>query len=117
MEITGTVLEIGQTTQVTDKFKKRDLILEYADNPQYPEQIKFEAHQAVCDKLDELRPGDTIKVHFNLRGRKWTDKQGKDQYFNTLALWKFEVNQTVATPPPPAPVPSSAPEDDDLPFS
>lgn len=116
MEITGSVLEIGQTTQVTDKFKKRDLILEYADNPQYPEQIKFEAHQAVCDKLDELRPGDTIKVHFNLKGRKWTDKNGKDQYFNTLSIWKFDVNQTVATPEYAKPADITSAPDDDLPF-
>lgn len=116
MEIKGKVLEVGQTVEVSDKFKKRDLIVEYAENPLYPEMIKFEAHKDTCSKLDELRVGDAITVHFNLRGRPWTDKQGKVQYFNTLALWKFEVNQTVATPPTPAPAPSSEADPDDLPF-
>ena len=84
MEIRGTVIAIGETQQVTEKFKKRDLIVEYAENPTYPEQVKFEATQASCDKLDELRAGDDITVHFNLRGRAWKDKAGVNQYFNTL---------------------------------
>jgi len=118
MEITGQVLEVGQTTAVTDKFRKRDLIIEYADNPKYPETVKFEAHQDACDKLDELRAGDDVTVHFNLRGRAWTDKSGKTSYFNTLAVWKVDINQTSAPKPEyakPADI-TSAPPDDDLPF-
>ena len=98
MELKGTVVAIGETQQVTEKFKKRDLVVEYAENPTYPEHIKFEANQATCDKLDELRVGDNITVHFNLRGRAWKDKTGKDQYFNTLNVWKFDINQTAPEP-------------------
>jgi hypothetical protein len=96
MEIRGIVIAVGETQQVTEKFKKRDLIVEYAENPTYPEQIKFEANQASCDKLDELRAGDDITVHFNLRGRAWKDKNGVNQYFNTLNVWKFDLHQTSA---------------------
>lgn len=98
MEINGTVLLVGETQQVTEKFKKRDLVIEYADNPTYPEQLKFEANQAGCEKLDELRIGDNVTVHFNLRGREWKDKTGKSQYFNTLNVWKVDLNKTVAEP-------------------
>ena len=94
MEIRGTVIAVGETQQVTEKFKKRDLVVEYAENPTYPEQVKFEASQASCDKLDELRAGDEITVHFNLRGRAWKDKNGVNQYFNTLNVWKFDLHQT-----------------------
>jgi uncharacterized protein DUF3127 len=96
MEVTGKVHEVGETVIVSEKFQKRDFVIEYAENPQYPEFIRFEAHQDKCDKLDELRPGDEVKVYFNLRGRPWTDKTGKTSYFNTLALWKFDVMKTVA---------------------
>lgn len=117
MEITGRVHEVLPTQQVTDTFKKRDLIIEYAENPQYPEFIKFEAHKDACEKLDELRTGDNVTVHFNLRGRPWNNKEGKTSYFNTLALWKFQINQTTGEPTYNAPVDiSSSPEDDDLPF-
>lgn len=98
MEIKGKVIQIGETQIVTEKFRKRDLIVEYAENEKYPEQVKFEANQTVCDKLDELRAGDDITVHFNLRGRAWKDKSGVNQYYNTLNVWKFDLHQTSAEP-------------------
>lgn len=104
MDLIARVHEVGATTQVTDTFKKRDLIVEYAENPQYPEFVKFEAVQDKIDKLDPLGVGDTVKVHFNLRGRPYTDKAGKTTYFNTLSVWKIEVieksNQTNLFTPP-----------------
>ena len=39
MEINGKVLLVGKTQQVTEKFKKRDMVIEYAENPTYPEQV------------------------------------------------------------------------------
>jgi len=116
MEIRGKVIAIGKTQQVTDKFKKRDLIVEYAENPTYPEQVKFEANQAACDKLDELREGDEITVHFNLRGRAWKDKAGVNQYFNTLNVWKFDLHQTSAGSMKEAQVNDNGDNPDDLPF-
>lgn len=89
MEIKGKVLLVGNTVAVSEKFKKRDLIVEYAENPQYPEQIKFEAVQDKTALLDSVKPGDEINVLFNLRGRGWTDKTGKTQYSNTLSIWKL----------------------------
>lgn len=119
LEIQGTVVEVGETTAVSDKFKKRELIIEYADNPQYPETIKFEAHQDKCDGLDELRAGDNVTVHFNLRGKAFVNKAGIKGYFNNLVVWKFSVNQTAGNVVPDYAKPvdiSSSPESDDLPF-
>ena len=77
MEVKGKVHEVGPTTQVTDSLKKRELILEYIENPQYPEYVKFEAIQDRCNILDNVKVGDDVEVFFNLRGRPWTDKTGK----------------------------------------
>lgn len=110
MKITGKVHEIGQTQQVSDTFSKRDLVLEYAENPSYPEYIKFDTMQDKTKLLDGLSVGQEIEVDFNLRGRPWTDKTGKVSYFNTLAVWKINAIGN-------APVVSNAPgADDDLPF-
>lgn len=95
MEITGKVHEVGETQNVTDTFKKRDLVVEYAENVQYPEFIKFEAMQDKCNLLDGLSIGDAVTVSFNLRGRPWTDKAGKTTYFNTLSIWKISANKSV----------------------
>ncbi len=89
MEITGKIHEINQTAAVTDKLNKRTFVLEYAENPQYPEYLVFEAIQDKCALLDNFRVGDNVEVHFNLRGRPWTDKAGKKSYFNSFSLWKI----------------------------
>ena len=120
MEIKGKVHEVSATMQVTDSLKKRELILEYIENPQYPEYIKFEAIQDRCNLLDSVKPGDNVEVAFNLKGRPWTDKTGKKTYFNSLQLWKVTpvgAATGAATPEyaPPVDLNASA-DDDDLPF-
>jgi len=122
MEIKGKVHEVGATQQVSETFKKRDLIVEYAENPTYPEYIRFEALQDKAALLDSFKAGDEVEVFFNLRGRPWTDKTGKTSYFNSLVIWRINAiaagAPAAATPAYAAPADvSNAPgEDDDLPF-
>ena len=122
MEIKGKVHEVGATQQVSETFKKRDLIVEYAENPTYPEYIRFEALQDKAALLDTFKAGDEVEVFFNLRGRPWTDKTGKTSYFNSLVIWRINAiaagAPAAATPAyaAPADVSNTAGEDDDLPF-
>lgn len=90
MNIKAKLLEILSTQQITDKFKKREFVVEYAENPQYPEYIKFELIQDKCGIMDSFSAGDEIDVHFNLKGRKWTDPKGDVKYFNTLQAWRIQ---------------------------
>lgn len=118
MDIKGKIHEVGTTQQVTESMKKRELIVEYIENPQYPEYLKFEAIQDRCNLLDNVKVGDNVEVFFNLRGRPWTDKAGKKSYFNSMQLWKLNIlssGSTASSYAPPADI-SSAAEDDDLPF-
>ncbi|MEM7107716.1 MAG: DUF3127 domain-containing protein [Bacteroidota bacterium] len=96
MNIKGKILEISETQQVTNTFKKREFVIEYVENPQYPEFIKFELIQDKCDLLNNFSVGDELDVHFNLKGRKWTDPKGEVKYFNSLQAWRLET--TSATP-------------------
>lgn len=91
MDIKGKVNEVSKTQQVTDALTKRELIVEYIENPQYPEYLKFEAINDRCNLLDNVKVGDDVEVFFNLRGRPWTDKTGKTSYFNSMQLWKVNV--------------------------
>lgn len=116
MEVKGKIVEIGTTEQVNEKFSKRNLIVDVSENPTYPSPVKFEANQAGCDKLDELRAGDDITVHFNLRGRAWKDKNGVNQYFNTLNVWKFDLHQTSSKNMQEAQVENQFDDSSDLPF-
>ena len=106
--------------------------MEYAENPQYPEYIKFELIQEKCDQLDSFNVGQELNIAFNLKGRKWSDPQGSVKYFNSLQAWKLSAVHAISTPssstPPVAPgsldniqepewlQSSSDAEGDDLPF-
>ena len=90
MEITGKIIEIFETQQVTDKFQKREFVVEYAENPQYPEVIKMEMIQDKCEHLDGYTIGDMVTVSVNLKGRAWTDAGGKKLYFNTIQAWRMQ---------------------------
>jgi hypothetical protein len=121
MEVKGKVHEISQVITVSEKFKKRELILEYAENPTYPEYVKFEAVQDKVNLFDNIKVGDNVELFFNLRGRPWTDKTGKTSYFNTLSVWRLTplgaAEGASAAPEYATPVDiSAAPDDADLPF-
>lgn len=90
MEVKGKIVEILQTQQVTDTFKKREFVLEFAENPQYPEFVKFECIQDKCGLLDNYQVGNEVTISFNLKGRKWNDPKGGVKYFNTLQAWRLQ---------------------------
>ena len=90
MNIVGKLIEIFDTQQISDSFKKREFVVEFAENPQYPELIKFELIQDKCSLLDSYSTGNEVDVSFNLKGRKWS-KDGKDMYFTTLQAWRLEL--------------------------
>ena len=77
MEITGKLLECLDTVQVSERYRKREFVLEYSDNPEYPEYIKFELAQERCELLDPFQPGQKVSVEFDLKGRRWIDPQGQ----------------------------------------
>lgn len=130
MNITARVIKFGDIIQVSEKFRKRELVVEYATNPQYPQKISFEITQNNCDSCPPLVPGQEVDIHFDLRGREWVDRQGETKYFNSLNAWRIlpvgeqpaappqqqGVAQPYATPPPMTPFPPAGEDVDPLPF-
>lgn len=120
MNIQGKLIEKFNTQQVSGTFQKREFVVEYAENPQYPELLKFELIQANCEQLENFQIGDHLNISFNLKGRKWIDKNAQVVYFNSLQAWKLEKagGGSVAAPAPTTewqPESFSA-DDGDLPF-
>lgn len=94
-EMKGTVHQVMDTQQITDKFKKRELILfvENTNKPEYSDYIKFEAIQNKCSDLDSLKPGMDVDIKFFIGGRK-VEKEGKDtMYFTSLKIADFAIQQ------------------------
>ncbi len=126
--VTGRLHEIMDEQQVSEKFRKREFVLEVQDGA-YPEHIKFQLVQDKTSLTDSFRIGDEVKVTFNLRGRGF-NKNGQMMYFTNLEAWKLEAHgstpnraaapQQQAVPRPAAAQPAAAPvasnDDNDLPF-
>lgn len=115
---TGLLHEIFDVQQVTEKFAKRDFVLEIPG--QYPEHIKFQLVQDKCDLIEGLTVGEEVEVDFNLRGKGF-NKNGQMLYFNNLDAWKIKRTQAA---PAAAKIPAGAhqqqpvtsDDDNDLPF-
>lgn len=116
LETTGKIHAIFDTKQVTERFRKRELVLELSDSSRRPQYVQFELTGDRCDRLDQLRVGDEVRVEFSLRGREWTSPKGEVRYFNSLDVWALERMGSAhdADPGPPDDIPP--PSDDDIPF-
>jgi len=88
MNVKGTIKVINQTQVISEKFSKREFVIETAD--QYPQLVMFQLTQDKCDYLDVYQLGQQVDVSFNLRGREWTSPAGEVKYFNTLEAWRLE---------------------------
>lgn len=91
-ELTGKLVEKFDTQNVSEKFKKREFVIEFRDNPNssFTEFIKFQLTQDRCNLIDNFQVGQDLKIWFNLRGRKW-EKEGNVSYFTNLEGWKIEA--------------------------
>jgi hypothetical protein len=91
-EITGKVIDIAPVNQVSDKFKKREFVIEKKETggaAVFIDYIKFQLVQDKCDLINESFLNEEIKIWFNLRGNKW-ERDGKINYFTNLDAWKIE---------------------------
>jgi len=119
-EINGKIILKEDTQQISDRFKKREFVIEVENerNSDWNDFIKFQLTQDRCDLLETVSVDENIKVSFNIKGRKW-EKDGKVNYFSNLEAWRIEKMQAAAAAEMPefnaADMPP-APEEDDLPF-
>ncbi|HEY4238895.1 MAG TPA: DUF3127 domain-containing protein [Kofleriaceae bacterium] len=90
METNGKLVVINETKQVSERFSKREFVVELADNPKYPQRVLFQLTGDRCSQLDGLKVGDDVRLEFSLRGREWRSPQGETKYFNSLDVWKIE---------------------------
>ncbi len=104
--LTGKVIRVGETVNVSDKFKKRELVIE--TDEKYPQSVPLEFVQDKIELLEGINEGDTVTVSYNLRGREWNGK-----YYVNVQGWRLEKTGSA-----PAPVVENDPvqADDNLPF-
>ncbi|MBM3442047.1 MAG: DUF3127 domain-containing protein [Bacteroidetes bacterium] len=123
-EAKGSLTAVFDTVQRSEKFRTREFVIEVTEEIRdrtITNYVKFQLVQDRTAILDRFQVGDTVKVHFNLRGSRW-ERNGQVNYITNLDAWRLEsvLPQPSSTgdgmpafsPDPPGP--SEAP--DDLPF-
>ena len=90
IETTGRLHAIFDTKQVSERFTKREFVVEIADNPKYPQTVLFQLTGDRTSQLDGMNVGDLVTIEFSLRGREWRSPAGEVKYFNSLDVWRIE---------------------------
>lgn len=98
MEITGKVIVKNDTQQVSDKFAKREFVIETQET--YPQQILVQLTQDKCALIDNVNVGDEVTAKINLRGRAWTNPEGVTKYFNSIECWALQLGATAPVSQP-----------------
>lgn len=110
-QITGRLIEIGQTVQIPSKtggapFLKREFLLDATTYDPYTGQrneyeniLPLEVSGDKCAELDQFRIGDVITVSFALQGRSWTNQDGELKRMVSIRCYKLEVRRTTGQPP------------------
>jgi len=90
MKVTGILKVKGDTQLITDKFQKRDFVIEiYSES--YPQVVQLQLTQDNCSLLDKFPIGQEIDCTFELQGRSWFNPtKNVTQYFNTIACLKIK---------------------------
>ena len=87
----GKLAVVFDIKKISERFQKRDLVIEILENPDYPQHVTFQLSGDRCGLVDSFNIGDELKISFNLKGNKWTSPDGSTKFFNSLDIWKIEV--------------------------
>ena len=99
----------------TKGFVKREFVIT-VEQGKYPQDIQFELGKERCDIMDKFSVGDSIKVHFDVRGREYNGK-----HYVNLNAWKVEGEGSAPSKPAPMSKQGLAqqslnPDDESVPF-
>lgn len=92
LELIGKLIEKHPVQQVTERFKKREFVLDISEEVNgntYANYAKLQVVQNRCELLDNYSEGDMLKVTFNVRGNRW-ERDGKVNYITSLDAWRIE---------------------------
>lgn len=91
-EAQGKIFNISETQKISDKFQKREFVVEleteFKDNT-FKDYVKFQLTNDKCTLIDGMSVDDLVKVSFNLKGNMF-EKEGKTMFFTNLNAWRIE---------------------------
>lgn len=122
MEVKGFLKVINDVVILSEKFKKREVVVSVSDG-KYNQDLLIQFSQDNVDLVDEFAIGQEVVVGINLRGRAWVNPKGEEKYFNTIEGWRItgvvdssKNDVPVAKPKKAQSIIDETKSDDDLPF-
>lgn len=91
MKITATILKVGQPEQFKSGSFKKTIRIETEEK--YPQILEVEFWNDKTEQLNLFGQGDKVDIEFNLSGRLWESKDGKEMIFMSLTGWRIETHQ------------------------
>lgn len=82
-EMVGTVKVLFDMMTFASGFTKREFVLTLEDD--FPQDIKFACIKEKCALLDNVAPGERVKVSFRIRGNLF-----KERYFVDLQAFRID---------------------------
>lgn len=86
MNLKGKVKLVKDLEVISDKFKKREFVIETEDK--YPQMVIFQTVNDRTSICDSIKDGDIINVEFNIRGKSYNGK-----FFVSLEAWKVNADK------------------------
>ena len=94
MKLTGKIVQIQETIELSNNFRVRSLILTTDD--QYPQVHEIQFTKEKTYILDDYKEGDQVSIDINLRGREWKSPKGDIKYFTSITGSRIENNTPIA---------------------
>lgn len=89
LEVVGTVCHKSEVELLgVNQIKKQIIAIE--TDAQYPQKIPVEFIKDKVDLLNNIQFGQKVKVHVNIRGNEYTDRNGVLRFGLSFQGWKIE---------------------------
>ena len=84
LRLSGKVYKIFDSVKISEKFTKREFVIETEDK--YPQKVKLEALKDNAVKVNNmLNVGSILDLKFDVKGNEYNGK-----YYNNLVMYKWE---------------------------
>lgn len=95
--IIGVIEKIMPVQKISDKFEKREIVVNTGGD--YPQLICIQFVNDQCYIFESINEGSNVDVSVNIRGRAWQSPSGETKYFNTIQGWRIDVMDASLTKP------------------
>lgn len=96
MEVIGKLIVKKETEQISETFRKRDIVVETIG--EFPQTIPITLSNNKTTLADNINVGEMVKVMINLRGRSWENQDQETMYFLSAQGWSMTRYNPTAQP-------------------